>query len=50
MKMTEMNLGEIVSLAHCKKCGCPNEITFNQEKFICTACGENNNLKFVLSS
>ena len=45
--MQEINLGQLTSLAHCKKCGCRNEITPNQENFICKACGEKHNLKVL---
>lgn len=43
--MKEINMGQLVSLIHCKKCGSPIEINANQENVMCDICKENNNLK-----
>lgn len=43
----EMNLGQITSLVHCKKCGMPIEIHPNQENVVCKNCNKVINLKCI---
>lgn len=44
--MQEINLGQITSLVHCRKCGVGIEINPHQESVICKICNTEINLRF----
>lgn len=44
--MNKMNLGQLISLIHCKGCGTPIEIYPHQESIKCVICNKEINLVY----